>query len=146
LINSPTSLHIAEPPAQYLLRPPIVIDCSVIAGILFQEEWRVLGEQRIAQRDLHAPFLLQAEFANVAVKKSRQGAALAASEGLDQFRQAEIEFRRINVEQTVTLAQQYSLSAYDAAYLWLAAELKCPLATFDDKLAAAARAHLAGLQ
>ena len=26
------------------------------------------------------------------------------------------------------------LSAYDAAYLWLAAELKAPLATFDRKL------------
>ncbi|MDP3414253.1 MAG: type II toxin-antitoxin system VapC family toxin, partial [Polaromonas sp.] len=43
------------------------------------------------------------------------------------------------------LAMRYGLSAYDAAYLWLAADLKCPLATFDDKLAAAARTHLAGL-
>ncbi len=146
MIVAPRSLHVAEPPAQYLLRPPIVVDCSALAGILFQEEWKALGEQRIAQRDLHAPFLLQAEFANVAVKKTRQGAALAASEGLEQFRQTEIEFHRINVEQTVALAQQYGLSAYDAAYLWLATELKCPLATFDDKLAAAAKAHLAGLQ
>jgi predicted nucleic acid-binding protein len=146
VIVAPRSLHVAEPPAQYLLRPPIVVDCSALAGILFQEEWKALGEQRIAQRDLHAPFLLQTEFANVAVKKTRQGAALAASEGLEQFRQTEIEFHRINVEQTVALAQQYGLSAYDASYLWLAADLKCPLATFDDKLAAAAKAHLAGLR
>ena len=73
------------------------------------------------------------------------GAALAAREGLEQFSQTDIEFHRINVEQTVALAMQYGLSAYDAAYLWLAADLKCPLATFDDKLAAAAKVHLAGL-
>ncbi len=40
---------------------------------------------------------------------------------------------------------RYQLSAYDAAYLWLAAELKAPLATFDAKLAAAAQAHLGAL-
>ena len=141
----PRSLHVAEPPAQYLLRPPIVVDCSALAGILFQEEWKALAEQHIAHRNLHAPFLLQAEFANVAVKKAKKGAVQAANEGLEQFSQTDIEFHRINVEQTVALALQYQLSAYDAAYLWLAADLKCPLATFDDKLAAAARAHLAGL-
>lgn len=145
IVASPPSLHVAEPPAQYLLRPPIVVDCSALAGILFQEEWKALGEQRIAQRDLHAPYLLQAEFANVAVKKAKQGAAVAAREGVEQFSQTDIEFHRINVEQTVALAQQYGLSAYDAAYLWLAADLKCPLATFDDKLAAAGKVHLAGL-
>ena len=37
------------------------------------------------------------------------------------------------------------LSGYDADYIWLAAELKAPLATFDRKLATAAKAHLASL-
>lgn len=36
------------------------------------------------------------------------------------------------------------LTAYDAAYLWLPAELEVPLATFDDQLTQAARKHLAG--
>jgi predicted nucleic acid-binding protein len=36
-------------------------------------------------------------------------------------------------------AARYELSASDAAYLWLAAELQAPLATFDQKLAAAAQ-------
>ena len=56
-----------------------------------------------------------------------------------------IELHAIDPVQTLDLALRYSLSAYDASYLWLAAELKAPLATFDEKLAAAARTHLASL-
>jgi predicted nucleic acid-binding protein len=40
---------------------------------------------------------------------------------------------------------QWKLSAYDAAYLWLAVELKAPLATFDTRLGNAARSHLENL-
>ena len=57
----------------------------------------------------------------------------------------EIELHPINAPAVAALAMHYRLSAYDAAYLWLAAELKAPLATFDDKLAAAAKTHLASL-
>jgi len=42
------------------------------------------------------------------------------------------------------LAERYSLTACDAAYLWLAAELEVPLATFDDQLAEAATKYLRG--
>ena len=52
---------------------------------------------------------------------------------------------RVDIAAQVALAQRYGLSAYDAAYLWLAAELKAPLATYDQKLGAAARLHLASL-
>jgi predicted nucleic acid-binding protein len=48
------------------------------------------------------------------------------------------------VQAQYALAMRYRLSAYDAAYLWLAGSLQAPLATFDAKLAGAARDYLAG--
>ena len=42
------------------------------------------------------------------------------------------------------LALEYELTGYDAAYLWLAAELRAPLMTFDTRLGSAARRHLSG--
>ena len=81
----------------------------------------------------------------LALAKFRRGATVAAAEGLAQFPEFGIELLRIDIGEAFDLAQRYQLSAYDAAYLWLAADLKCPLATFDERLAAAALAHLSGL-
>lgn len=135
---------LAEPPTQYLSRPPLVLDCSALAGIVFRESWQALAQQRIEGRSLHAPSLLQAEIANVAVKKQRRGEPHAA-DGLALAGEMQIDLHRIDIPAVVALAMRYQLSAYDAAYLWLAAELKAPLATFDEKLASAAKAHLATL-
>lgn len=138
-------LLVAEPPAQYLPRPPMVVDCSALAGVLFQEPWMDQALQRLAGHRLFAPHLLQAEICSVAVKKARRGAADAAAAGLAQWPSVAVELTDFNVEQTFALAQRYQLSAYDASYLWLAEQLRCPLATFDAQLGEAAAAHLAAL-
>jgi predicted nucleic acid-binding protein len=140
-----STLHVAEPPPRYLARPPSVVDCSVVAGALFQEHWRDAAQERLVSCELHAPFLLQAEFANVALKKMRQGFVDLAQDALAQLSLIAIKLHRVNEIEVVSLAQAYDISAYDACYLWLAAELGSPLATFDDRLATAARAHLGGL-
>ena len=56
-----------------------------------------------------------------------------------------VTLHQIDLTQVLSLALQYKLSAYDASYLWLAAELKAPLAMFDEKLAAASQMHLSNL-
>ena len=139
------ALYIAEPPAADLARPPLVVDCSLISGLVFNEHWQVLASERIVNRALHAPFLLQAEMASVAVKKSRQAQQQIAQEGMVLFQSMDISLHPLRALEVVALALRYQLSGYDAAYLWLAAELNAPLATFDEKLAAAAQTHLASL-
>jgi predicted nucleic acid-binding protein len=142
--TAPRTLYVAEPPSQYLARPPLVVDCSTIAGIVFGEPWQDNARTSIEGRTLHAPHLLHCEIANVALKKQRRGEAHAMA-GLADATSMSISLHPIDALRVAELAQRYQLSVYDAAYLWLAADLKCPLATFDDKLAAAAQTHLASL-
>jgi predicted nucleic acid-binding protein len=139
------TLYLAEPPPAYLGRPPLVVDCNVLVAILFQEQWRERALHTLAGKSLHAPSLLDSEIANVAVKKSRAGVTQAlVGDALDNYAQQAIELHRPDVQAQYALAMRYGLSAYDAAYLWLAGALQAPLATFDAKLAAAAQSHLAG--
>ena len=123
----------------------MVVDCSALAGVLFQEPWLDQALERLAGHELYAPHLLQTEICSVAVKKARRGAAETAAEALAQWQNVAVELIDIDVIQTFALAQRYQLSAYDASYLWLAEQLRCPLATFDARLGAAATEHLGKL-
>ena len=139
------SLFVAEPPAQYLLQPPLVVDCSTLAGLVFSEHWRDQALQRIDGRSLNAPCLLDIEIASVALKKNRGGDPNLGVVGMQNYATMDIKLHAVKPQEVLALAIRYQLSAYDASYLWLAAELKCPLATFDEKLATAAQAHLSRL-
>ena len=140
-----SALFVAEPPAHYLIQPPLVVDCSTLAGLIFHEPWHALALDCLRGRALHAPALLPFEIASVAAKKHRAGRADIATDGLLQFVAMAIALHPVDPAAALALALRYSLSTYDATYLWLAAELKAPLATFDEKLAAAAQVHLAAL-
>jgi predicted nucleic acid-binding protein len=140
------TIYVAEPPAAYLVRPPMVVDCSAICGILFDEPWRAEAVARLSGKTLYAPYLLDHEVISVALKKQRQQWSREAITGaLEDYLQYQIELRETDITAQLDLALRYQLSSYDAAYLWLAAELKAPLATFDEKLGRAAQIHLASL-
>ncbi|HMN58368.1 MAG TPA: type II toxin-antitoxin system VapC family toxin [Ottowia sp.] len=99
------SLHVAEPAASHRLKPALVVDCSVLAGVLFQEPWKDETQRHIANRTLFAPRLLAYEICNVALKKARKGASLAATEGLAQWQDMAIDLGDVDPTQTFTLAQ-----------------------------------------
>ncbi len=141
----PGALFVAEPPAHYLVRPPLVLDCSTLSGLVFEEDWQEDALRQIEGHSLKAPYLLEIEIASVALKKCRRGGAEIAEAGLARYNSMDIELFEVRGLDVYALALCYQLSAYDAAYLWLAAELKAPLATFDEKLATAAQAHLSSL-
>jgi predicted nucleic acid-binding protein len=137
---------VAEPPAAYRLRPPMVVDCSAIAAILFDEPTRDAALARLAGHALHAPNLLDHEIVSVALKKGRHSwPADSLALALADCAGYAIDLHPVDPGVQYELAARYQLSAHDAAYLWLAAELKAPLATFDGQLAAAALAHLSAL-
>jgi len=137
-------LHVAEPPARYLSRPALVVDCSVLAGLVFREHWYDAAQSQIDGRAPHAPHLLIYEIANVALKKHRRGEAHAL-QGLADALVLDVELHEVEMAPAFALAQRYQLSAYDASYLWLAEALRCPLVTFDEVLAQAAQRHLGSL-
>lgn len=109
-------LHVAEPPAAFLGRPPIVVDCSVLSAALFEEDLRDDARRILMGRTLHAPFLLDSEIANVAVKKSRSGWPHAVvGDALADYVKQVIEFHRPDLAAHYALAMRYALSASDAA-------------------------------
>lgn len=139
-----SELIIAEPAAPYVKRPPLVADCSVLASVLFDEIDRELAAAALSGRELFAPDMVDHELVSVAVKKSREGLDEIAEQGLADLKRLELQRCSVDGKEQWLLALQHNLSAYDAAYLWLAAELGAPLATFDQRLGAAARRHLGG--
>lgn len=116
----------------------------MLSAALFEEESREAAWQALAAKTLHAPVLLDSEIVSVALKKRRARLADAVIErALARYVEQEIELHKPDVQAQYDLALRFRISGYDAAYLWLAGSLQAPLATFDSKLATAARAYLA---
>ena len=140
---TPRTLHVAEPPARFGEPQPAVVDASLIAALLFAEPEQTAAAQGLAQCRPVAPELLPYELANVALNKLRRGhAEQAVRASLARLDALDIELHAVAAQQSFELAARYRLTAYDAAYLALASQLRCPLLTFDTRLADVARQHL----
>lgn len=139
------TLHVAEPPASYAYRPRMVVDATVVAAVIFGEAEQQHAVALLQGRALAAPHLLDYEMASVALKKLRRErlAEKAVAAALEAYAALILERYPIGAGPVLSLAQRYSLTAYDAAYLWLAEQIEAPLATFDAQLAKAAAKHFA---
>ncbi len=118
----------------------MVVDATVLAAAIFGENEQAQSQALLQGRLLAAPHLVDYEMINVALKKIRRGHIdePTVSAALRDFSEMPIERHAVAGEPVMALARQFGLTAYDAAYLWLARELEAPLATFDAELAAAA--------
>lgn len=123
------SISVAEPPASWLVRPSVVVDGAVLAADACREASLPLAERHLEGKTLHAPRLLDHELTSVA---------------MDLL--TDIAFHRASPDTVVPLADAYALSASDADCLALAAQLRVPLVTFDQRLGKAAVAHLRSLE
>lgn len=112
--------------------------------------WRLTGQpysnrilKRAAAERLHAPALLQAEFASVLVKLAHRRKItpeaitdiLLAFEALDVVTDKAAPTART----LASLCRQHGLSVYDATYFELATRMKVPLAASDAVLARVAK-------
>ena len=113
-----------------------VADASVLAALLFREPRAGEAAELLAEADLYEPSLLAYELASVCRKKVLRYPRLER-----QLRQAlsvglslNIQWVDVDQRQVVQLAIQRTLTAYDAAYVWVSQELGLPLHTFDERL------------
>ena len=134
----PAEVYVAEPGARYSRQPPVVVDCSVLAAVLFDEPEREEAALSLAGRELYAPGLIDHELVSVALKKAESGHAELARQGLSDLEALRLTRCEVAVTGQFRLAREMSLTGCDAAYLLLAVELGAPLVTFDRKLNAAA--------
>ena len=98
-------------------------------------------------RSLCAPAVIDYEVANVALTKVRARSVSSddAARVLASYGELAIERFSVDILATVRIGEAYGLSAYDAAYLWVAGHLRVPIAAFDARLATAARSYLSQL-
>ena len=115
----------------------IVVDASAVGAMLFNEPEGATIRAHIRDETLVAPELIDYELANICVKRMRRysdeaAETLALLEGLHHVPIARV---RVPAGQVAELAAQTNLSAYDAAYLWLALSRDAELVTLDQRLA-----------
>jgi predicted nucleic acid-binding protein len=118
----------------------IVIDASAVAAMLFAEPEGQHIVDRIRGSRLAAPTLLRYEIANICWKKLRRHPERRVQllVSLDYLPLLEIELRKVDLEAVVLLAGETGVTAYDAAYLWLARTLGVELVSLDQRLLRAA--------
>lgn len=138
---------VAEPPAAYAAKPVAVVDCSVVAAAVFLEPAAREADTLTRAYRLVAPSLLAYELAQVAATKLRRGETPAATlvTQLASLDAGVVELADVPPLGAFDLARRYDLTAYDASYLWLAAEIRAPLVTFDRRLGVAAQEHMKSL-
>ncbi len=119
----------------------VVVDASAVATLLFGEPEAEVIAERLEGGECAAPSLLRYELASVYAKKIRRYPSQRAGlrKALWLLPRLGIDEVEVPTEGMAGLAEELGVTAYDAAYLWLARHLGAPLITLDRRLATAAR-------
>jgi len=127
----------------------IVIDASITAAWCFEEDQTEAARQLLGRSQefiFNAPLIWPLEMTNVLLVNERRRRITAADtvRFVGLLKELAIQVDRPSAmhpfDSTLALARQYSLSAYDAAYLELAIRKGISLATLDRALRNAASA------
>ncbi len=120
----------------------VVVDASAIAALVFVETEADAVADRLTGVDLVAPALLSYEIANVAAIKLRRRLITRASAetGLALFERLDVRLHAVEAAAAFAVASETTLTAYDAAYVWLAHALRVELVTLDARVERSFRA------
>jgi predicted nucleic acid-binding protein len=128
----------------------IVADASVVLAWAYEEINAELAEDAlrvVARQGAIAPAIWPMEIANsLELSLLRKRISLPQYEQiLGDIRDLDVEVEELSVNRiwghVAFLSRKHALTVYDAQYLEMALRLQLPLATFDQQLAAAARAE-----
>lgn len=124
--------------------PDMVIDASSLAAVVFEEPDGASVLDYCRGSRLLAPSLVDYEMANICLMKRRRYPDMAEKLAIqfDAYQRLDLKRCTVEIGAVLTLAEQTRLTAYDAAYLWLAMKNSCPLSTLDKALDAAWRQTL----
>ena len=120
--------------------PGKVVDASIMGAIAFQEAEATDAMRLVSGVALYAPSLLKYELTSIARTKATQAPADRSLIEINLAAALATAVQVVDVDyvRVLQLALQNGLSTYDCSYLDVALTLGMPLATFDQKLAAAA--------
>jgi predicted nucleic acid-binding protein len=116
---------------------PVVVDASAIGAIAFGEPDGPTLKAHLEGETLVAPALIDFELMNIAVKKARKRPETAGQIAVGLGAALQLPLTRVAVPglEILVLASETGLTAYDAAYLWLARSRDVELVTLDKTLA-----------
>ncbi len=123
--------------------PVSVVDASAVGALLFGEPAAERMAAAMEGQSLAAPTLLSYEVASICLKKIATHAhkEQLILDSLALFPALDVKLLAVPPTSAVEIALRRKLTAYDASYLWLAAELGANLLTLDAALMRAWKRH-----
>jgi predicted nucleic acid-binding protein len=119
----------------------IVIDASVLIAVITNEDEKEKLIQLTAGAELIAPLSVHWEIGNAfsSLLKRKRLTIKEVLAAVDIYLQIPVRFVEVELTESLELANEMSLYAYDAYLLRCAAKYRLPLITLDARLAEAAR-------
>lgn len=119
----------------------IVIDESVLIAVITNEDEKEKLIQLTAGAELIAPLSVHWEVGNAfsSLLKRKRLTIKEVLAAVDIYLQIPVRFVEVELTESLELANEMSLYAYDAYLLRCAAKYRLPLITLDERLAEAAR-------